>query len=48
MIRFAKIGVAMGNATDEVKEAADEITLDNNHDGIAEALIKHIPELEVA
>ncbi len=48
MIRFAKIGVAMGNATDEVKEAADEITLDNNHDGIAEALIKHIPELEAA
>lgn len=48
MIRFAKIGVAMGNATDEVKEAADEITLDNNHDGIAEALIKHIPDLEVA
>jgi Cof subfamily protein (haloacid dehalogenase superfamily) len=45
IINFAKVGVAMGNATDEVKEASDEVTLDNNHDGIYEALIKHIPEL---
>ncbi len=45
IINFAKVGVAMGNATDEVKAAADEVTLDNNHDGIYEALIKHIPEL---
>lgn len=46
IIRFAKIGVAMGNATDELKEAADEITADNNHEGIYEALIRHIPSLK--
>lgn len=46
MIRFAKIGVAMGNATDEVKKAADEVTADNNHDGIYEALIAHLPFLK--
>ena len=32
--------VAMGNAMDTVKAQADEITLDNNHDGIAEVLEK--------
>ncbi|MCR5794657.1 MAG: Cof-type HAD-IIB family hydrolase [Solobacterium sp.] len=38
MIAYAGIGVAMGNAVDEVKEAAGYVTLDNNHDGIAHAL----------
>ena len=41
MLRYAGIGVAMGNAMESVKAAADEITLDNNHDGIAVALEKH-------
>jgi S-adenosylmethionine:tRNA ribosyltransferase-isomerase len=39
MIRSAGLGVAMGNATDEVKAAADYITLTNDEDGVA-AVIK--------
>lgn len=35
MIKTAGLGVAMGNAPKEVKDAADCITKDNNHDGIA-------------
>ncbi|AVQ34008.1 HAD family phosphatase [Staphylococcus muscae] len=35
MLNDAGIGVAMGNATQEIKDIADIITDDNNHDGIA-------------
>ena len=35
MIETAGIGVAMENAADEVKSAADSITLSNNDDGVA-------------
>lgn len=38
MIQFAGHGVAMGNACDALKEAADEVTLSNNEDGIAHSL----------
>lgn len=38
MIRFAGIGVAMGNATESVKAAADFVTADIDDDGIAKAL----------
>lgn len=38
MLRAAGIGVAMGNAIDETKEAADMVTATNNEDGIAQAL----------
>lgn len=38
MIRLAGIGVAMGNSEDEIKQVADYVTLDNNHDGVAHAL----------
>ena len=38
MIRCAGIGVAMGNARDEVKEAADYVTGDAAEDGVASAL----------
>lgn len=38
MIKFAGLGVAMGNAQDVVKEAANEITLSNDEDGIYETL----------
>ncbi len=41
MLRYAGLGIAMGNAAQETKAAADEITLDNDHDGIAESLKKH-------
>ncbi len=40
MLRQAGIGVAMGNAADAVKAAADYITGSNNEDGIAAALEK--------
>lgn len=35
MIRFAGLGVAMGNAHAEVKDEADHITLSNAEDGVA-------------
>lgn len=35
MIKAAGMGVAMGNATEEVKKIADAVTLDNVHDGVA-------------
>lgn len=38
MIRAAGLGVAMGNATDAVMTAADAITADCDHDGVAEVI----------
>jgi hydroxymethylpyrimidine pyrophosphatase-like HAD family hydrolase len=38
MLRAAGMGVAMGNAAQPVKDAADLITDTNNNDGIAVAL----------
>lgn len=38
MIKLASIGIAMGNAEQPVKDAADYITDTNNNDGIAKAL----------
>ncbi|WP_172413612.1 HAD hydrolase family protein, partial [Ligilactobacillus salivarius] len=40
MIEFAGIGVAMENAVPAVKEAANEITVDNDHDGVAKVIEK--------
>jgi len=40
MLRFAGIGVAMGNATEEAKAAANYVTADIDDDGIEKAL-KH-------
>ena len=40
MLQKADIGVAMGNADNEVKENADFITDSIDHDGIEKALIK--------
>ena len=45
MIEYVGCGVAMGNASDELKAVADEITLSNDEDGIAASLLKHMPEL---
>lgn len=42
MIEMAGVGIAMGNAIDELKNIADEITLTNNQDGIAEYLNNNI------
>ncbi len=38
MMLSAGIGVAMGNATDELKDAADYITSSVDDDGIARAI----------
>ena len=40
MIQFAGMGVAMGNAPDEIKAAADYVTDTNNEDGVRKALEK--------
>lgn len=38
MIRFAGLGVAMGNAHDEVKAQADYVTLSNAEEGVAQVI----------
>ena len=40
MIEAAGLGVAMENADDEVRQAADYITCSNNEDGVAKAIEK--------
>ncbi len=40
MIEFAGLGVAMGNAPEEIKASAQMITDTNNNDGVAKALKK--------
>ena len=42
MIEAAGLGVAMGNATDDIREIADVTTDDNNHDGVAAAIEKYV------
>lgn len=42
MIEYAGLGVAMGNAFDEVKEIADYITLSNNNNGVAHVIEKYM------
>lgn len=42
MLREAGFGVATGNAEEQVKEAADYITLTNEEEGVAEAIEKFV------
>lgn len=42
MIEYAGMGVAMANANEEVKSAADYITLSNDEDGVAHVIEKFI------
>ncbi|WP_163191920.1 sugar-phosphatase [Clostridium thermarum] len=42
MIKYAGLGVAMGNAFPEVKEIADYVTVTNDEDGVAEVIEKFI------
>lgn len=42
MIKYAGLGVAMGNATEETKAAADFVTLTNEEDGVACVIEKFI------
>jgi hypothetical protein len=41
MLQFAGLGVAMGNSPDDVKAAADIITLSNDQDGLKEVIEKY-------
>jgi Cof subfamily protein (haloacid dehalogenase superfamily) len=41
MIEFAGMGIAMGNAPEEIKLVADYVTDTNNNDGVAKALHHH-------
>ncbi|MBQ9142771.1 MAG: HAD hydrolase family protein, partial [Lachnospiraceae bacterium] len=40
MIKYAKVGVAMGNAQPAVKEAADYIAPTNDEDGVVDVIEK--------
>ena len=40
MLRFAGLGIAMSNAHDEVKAAADYVTLSDAEEGVAAAIEK--------
>ena len=42
MIKYAGLGVAMGNAFEEVKKVADYITLTNEEDGVADVIKKFV------
>lgn len=42
MLRFAGLGVAMGNASDEVREAAQVVTASNDAEGVASFLETHV------
>lgn len=46
MVNYAGTGVAMANAVDELKAIAQDITLSNDEDGIAESLYKYMPEIK--
>lgn len=42
MIKYAGLGIAMGNAPYDVKRCADDVTLSNDDDGVAEVIKKYI------
>lgn len=42
MLRAAGLAVAMGNANDSVRDAADVVVADNDHDGVAEAIRRYL------
>ena len=44
MIGYAGLGVAMGNAHEEVKAAADYVTLSNTEEGVAVVIEKLLQE----
>jgi Cof subfamily protein (haloacid dehalogenase superfamily) len=45
LIQAVGLGIAVGNARDEVKAVAREIALDSKQDGVAHALYKHLPNI---
>ncbi|MBU5478673.1 ATP-dependent zinc metalloprotease FtsH [Eubacterium sp. MSJ-13] len=47
MLRYAGMGVAMGNAQDKVKQSADYVTLSHNEDGVANVINKFMKPASV-
>jgi Cof subfamily protein (haloacid dehalogenase superfamily) len=45
MLKFAGLGIAMGNAPDPVKLSAAEVTLSNDEEGVAAAIQKYLPQI---
>ena len=43
MVQAAGVGVAMGNASPAVLRAAAFVTADNDHDGVAQAVLRFAP-----
>ena len=41
MIKYVNCGIAMGNAKEGLKAIADEVTADNDKDGIYLSMKKH-------
>lgn len=46
MIKASGLGIAMGNALEEVKAIADYVTLSNSEDGVAHVVRKFVLEIE--
>jgi Cof subfamily protein (haloacid dehalogenase superfamily) len=42
MLEYAGLGIAMNNSPDDVKSAADAVTMSNDEDGVAAALQKYL------
>jgi len=42
LLQTVELGIAVGNAREEVKAVSKEITLDSKQDGVADALYKHL------
>lgn len=42
MIRAVGLGIAMGNAVEETRQAADATVADNEHDGVVEAIRQYV------
>ncbi len=42
MLRTVGLGVAMGNASEAIKKAADRVTASNDEDGVAKAIEKYV------
>ena len=42
MLQLCGLGVAMGNAGDAVRAAADAVTATNNEDGVARAIERYV------
>jgi hypothetical protein len=42
MLSYAGLGVAMGNAPDDIKAVCGAVTLSNNDDGVADVIERYV------